>query len=157
MLNGCAPLYWMMTNSGMACGCDDGCDQWHPMENFVHDFGFLPNPPYTKYHKLFKRTGAELLGEGRREFGMYTRDDPPSMLLCQQITRRNTRAYSENSRNRVPQDAPKQVRLSAHRFVTERSRNARETGVVVLLLKPVDGQARLWSVAARATRLAKQT
>ena len=77
----------MMTNSGMVCACRDGCDQWHPTEDFVHDFGFLPFPPYTKYHKLFDRTDAQLLGENRteqqllgergRQFVMYRRDDPP--------------------------------------------------------------------------------
>merc|ERR1711907_312968 len=74
-----------MTNSGMKCACNewDACDAWHAMEDFVYEFGFLPFPPYTKYHKIFNRMPAELLGVIQKEydplrlFTLYRRDDPP--------------------------------------------------------------------------------
>ena len=83
LLKLCQPVYWLMTNSGMFCGCGNECDVWHHMENFVYEHGHLPFPPYTKYHRMFERQPAELKGEGDgnldedRNMALYKRDDPP--------------------------------------------------------------------------------
>jgi hypothetical protein len=81
-------VYWLMTNSGMACGCGDACDVWHAMENFVYEHEHLPFPPYTKYHRMFDRADAHLRGDAEsddgngnlaedRKMALYRRDDPP--------------------------------------------------------------------------------
>jgi hypothetical protein len=61
-----------MMNSGMVCRCGgEVCDHWHPVENFVHDHGFLPFPPHLKYEMMIDRQEAGLFGNPGRKFSFY--------------------------------------------------------------------------------------
>lgn len=68
----CRPKYWAMTNSGMKCDCGgEKCDHWHPVENFVHDYGFLPFYPHLKYSLLVDRVKAGVYKTPDRKFSLY--------------------------------------------------------------------------------------
>lgn len=78
LLSLCIPKFWLMTNSGMICGCGERCDVWHRVEDFVFHQGHLPFPPYTKYHPTIPRVAAQLYDVTEdRHMMLYARHDPP--------------------------------------------------------------------------------